>query len=364
MSVGRRTILRTGAVGGAAALAASALPKPSLSQGRRRWKMVTCWPKNFPGLGVAANEIAEQVTAMSDRRLEIKVYGAGEIVPAFEVFDAVRGGIAEMGHGWDGYWIAKHPGAPFYGGVPNGLGPHEQVAWIQYGGGQALWDEMYADFGLRPFVAGLNPPSMFGWYRREVLSLEDMKGLKIRMAGLPGEVLNRMGATSVNMPGGEIMSSLQAGVVDAVEWGGAWSDLAFGFHKIAKICYWPGIHEPGASNSLLVARDAFEDLPRDLREMVRIAAQYAAGRLYSESTHQNAVAFRTLREKHGVRFMKLPADAIAAFLETSLDVVRETGARDPLARRILDSFMAFRERAVGIAPTVELGYLGARSTSA
>ena len=164
------------------------------------------------------------------------------------------------------------------------------------------------------------------------------------------------------MKGGKIMSSLQAGVVDAVEWGGAWSDLAFGFHKVAKICYWPGIHEPGASNSLLVAREAYEGLPRDLREIVRIAAQHATGRLYSESTHQNAVSYRTLRDEHGVRFRKLPDDVIAEFLRTSLDVVRETGARDPLARRVLDSFMAFRERAVGIAPTVELGYLGARST--
>ncbi len=359
MTIQRRNFLKAGAAG---AVAASAFPAPALSQGRLRWKMITCWPKNFPGLGMAANEVAEQITKMSDGRLEVKVYGAGEIVPAFELFDAVRGGIAEMGHGWDGYWIAKHPGMPFYSGVPNGLGPHEQLAWIQYGGGQALWDEMYADFGMKPFVSGLNPPSMFGWYRREVESLDDMKGLKIRMAGLPGEVLNRLGATSVNMPGGEIMSSLQAGVVDAVEWGGAWSDLAFGFQKIAKICYWPGIHEPGASNSLIVARDVYEGLPSDLKEIVRVTAQFAAARLYSESTHQNAVAFRTLREKHGVEFKKLPDDVIAAFLRTSLDVQRETAERDPLARRIYESFLAFRERATEIAPTVELGYLGARST--
>ena len=361
MTVRRREFLKAGAAG---AVAASAFPRPALSQGRLRWKMVTCWPKNFPGLGMAANDIARQVTAMSDGRLEIKVYGAGEIVPAFEVFDAVRGGIAEMGHGWDGYWIAKHPGAPFYGGVPNGLGPHEQVAWIQYGGGQPLWDEMYADFGLRPFVSGVNPPSMFGWYRHEVHSLEDMKGLKIRMAGLPGEVLNRLGSISVNMPGGEIMSSLQAGVVDAVEWGGPWSDLAFGFQKIAKICYWPGIHEPGASNSLLVSSAAWDGLPPDLQEMIRIAAQYATARLYSESTFQNAVSFRTLRDEHGVRFVRLPDDVVAAFLAVSLDVMRETGERDPLSRRILESFAAFRERAVEIAPTAELGYLGARSMEA
>ena len=359
-ALGRRALLKAGAAGAAAA-AASALPKPALSQGRRRWKMITCWPKNFPGLGMAANEIGEQITAMSDGRLEVKVYGAGEIVPAFELFDAVRGGVAEMGHGWDGYWINKHPGMPFFGGVPNGLGPHEQLAWIQYGGGQALWEEMYGDFGMRPFVAGLSPPSMFGWYRREIESLDDMRGLNIRMAGLPGEVLTRMGATAINMPGGEIMSSLQSGAVDAVEWGGAWTDLAFGFHKVAKFCYWPGIHEPGASNSLVVQSAAFDALPADLKEIVRIAAQFAAPRVYSESTFQNGVSFRVLQDEHGVGFRRLPGDVIAAFLKHSLDVVRETGARDPMARRIMDNFMAFRERAVGVAPTVELGYLDARS---
>ncbi len=359
MAVQRRSFLKGGAAG--ALVAASTLPKPALSQGRLRWKMVTCWPKNFPGLGMTANQIGEQITKMSEGRLEVRVYGAGEIVPAFEVFDAVRSGIAELGHGWDGYWIAKHPGAPFFGGVPNGLGPHEQVSWIMHGGGQELWEELYADFDVQPFIAGVNPPSFFGWYRRPVESLDDLGGLKIRMAGLPGEVLNRLGATSVNIPGGEIMSALQAGVVDAVEWGGAWADLAFGFQKIAKICYWPGIHEPGASNSLLVNKALFDALSDDLKEIVKVASHNGINRLYAESTHQNAISYQVLQDKHDVAFKRLPDDVIAAFLKVSLDVMRETAEKDSLALRIHDHFMAFRERASAIAPVVELGYLSARS---
>ena len=359
MTVQRRTFLKGSAAGALAA--ASTFPKPALSQGRLRWKMVTCWPKNFPGLGMTANQIGDQITKMSDGRLEVKVYGAGEIVPAFEVFDAVRGGIAELGHGWDGYWINKHPGAPFFGGVPNGLGPHEQHAWIQHGGGQVLWDEMYADFGIRCFVAGINPPSMFGWYKRDVESLDDLKGMKIRMAGLPGEVLNRLGATSVNMPGGEIMSALQSGVVEAVEWGGAWSDLAFGFQKIAKTCYYPGIHEPGASNALMINRDAYDGLSGDLQEMIKVAAHNGVNRLYAESTHQNSVSFEVLQQKHGVQFKRLPDDVISEFLRVSLEVMRETAEKDPHALKIHDSYMEFRRRVTNIAPTVELGYFGARS---
>lgn len=360
MALDRRTIIKGGAAGALAA--ASTFPKPAISQDRKRWRMVTCWPKNFPGLGMTANQIGDQITQMSGGRLEVKVFGAGEIVPAFEMFDAVRGGIAELGHGWDGYWINKHPGAPFFGGVPNGLGPHEQLAWIRYGGGQELWDEMYADFGLRSFVAGLNQPSLFGWYTREVNSLDDLRGLKIRMAGLPGEVLNRMGVTSVNMPGGEIMSALQSGVVDAVEWGGPWTDLAFGFQKIAQIAYYPGIHEPGASNALTINRDAFDSLDSELQEIVKVAAHNGVTRMYSESTHQNGISFEVLQQKHNVQFKRLPEDVIDEFLQISLEVVSETAAKDPLAQRIHDSYMEFRRRAANIAPTVELGYFDARST--
>mgnify|MGYP001182555174 FL=1 len=355
----RRSFLKGSAVGAIAA--GSSFPAPAISKGRKRWKMITTWPKNFPGLGTTANAIGANITKMSEGLLEVKVFGAGEIVPAFELFDAVRGGIAEMGHGWDGYWIAKHPGAPFFGGVPNGLAAYEQIAWIHWGGGQKLWDEMWYDFGVQAFVSGVGPPSYFGWYQKEVNSLSDLKGMKIRMAGLPGEVLNRMGVTSVNMPGGEIMSSLQSGIVDAVEWGNAWTDLAFGFYKVANLCYFPGIHEPGASQSLTINRDAFNSLSDDLKEIVKVAAHNGTMRLYSEIVYHNAAAYQTLEKEKGVQFKRLPDDVISEFLKISLDVLYDTAAKDPHAMRIYESYMDYRKRAIELSPTDHLGYLDARS---
>ena len=238
-------------------------------------RMATTWPKNFPGVGTTAEKVAETITKASDGRLEIKVYGSGEIVPAYEVFDAVRQGTVEMGHGWAGYWISKNPGLAYFGGIPGGLSPSEQSSWIMHGGGQKLWEEAMEPYGMQPFQAGIVQSEMFGWYKKTLNSLEDLKGLKIRMAGLANEILNRMGATAVNIPGGEVMSSFQSGVVDAVEWGGPWMDLAFGFPKIAKICYGPGIHSPGSMNEMLINKDLYNNLPNDLKEIKKKSANSA-----------------------------------------------------------------------------------------
>jgi TRAP-type mannitol/chloroaromatic compound transport system substrate-binding protein len=358
MTIGRRGLLKGGAIG--AVVAASSFPKPAISQGLRRWKMVTCWPKNFPGLGMAANDIGNEITTMSEGRLEVKVYGAGEIVPAFEVFDAVRGGVAEMGHAADLYWLAKHPGFAFTGGVPNGLSGHEQIAWLLHGGGREMWDELYGGFGMRVFLAGVAPPSLFGWYREPINSLADFKGLKIRQAGLPGEVVSRMGATGINLPAGEIMPALQSGVIDAAEWGGPWTDLAFGFYKVTRYAYGPGIHEPGAVNGLMVNGEAFDDLPGDLREMVQVTAHKAALRVFTEVSAHNITSYEVLKNEHGVTFARLPDDVLAAFIEHADAVVQETAAKDPLAQRLHDSMAAYRARSHTMADFSERGFLGAR----
>ena len=247
----------------------------SISKNIIQLRMATTWPKNFPGVGTTAEKVAETITQASDGRLEIKVYGSGEIVPAYEVFDAVRQGTVEMGHGWPGYWISKNPGLAYFGGIPGGLSPSEQSSWIMHGGGQKLWEEAMEPYGIQPFQAGIVQSEMFGWYKKTLNSLEDLQGLKIRMAGLPNEILNRMGATAVNIPGGEVMSSFQSGVVDAVEWGGPWMDLAFGFPKIAKICYGPGIHSPGSMNEMLINKELYNNFPNDLKAIIKTSANSA-----------------------------------------------------------------------------------------
>jgi len=220
--------------GAAAGAAVSGLAAPAIAQNKRILKLVTTWPKNLPGLGMAAEHLAKRVTEATDGQLEIRVYAAGELVGAFDVFDAVSSGNADMYHGADYYFQGKSPAYNFFSAVPFGLTANEQNAWIYYGGGQELWDELSATFNIKPFMCANTGVQMGGWFNKEVNTIEDFKGLKIRMPGLGGEVLRRLGASVVSIPGGEIYTSLQQGVIDATEWVGPWNDMVFGFHKIAK----------------------------------------------------------------------------------------------------------------------------------
>ena len=323
-------------------------------------RMATTWPKNFPGVGTTAEKVAETITKASDGRLEIKVYGSGEIVPAYEVFDAVRQGTVEMGHGWAGYWISKNPGLAYFGGIPGGLSPSEQSSWIMHGGGQKLWEEILEPYGMQPFQAGIVQSEMFGWYKKTLNSLEDLKGLKIRMAGLSNEILNRMGATAVNIPGGEVMSSFQSGVVDAVEWGGPWMDLAFGFPKIAKICYGPGIHSPGAMNEMLINRDLYNNLPNDLKAIIKTSANSANNESYNEYIYRNAISYQTIINDHDVEFKTLPMDIMKEFLKVAKEVVQDNAEKNPEAMKIHMHYQDFLKKAIDVTKYQESGYLQAR----
>ena len=240
----RRAFL-TGA--GAATVALGAGIKTAEAKPEHKWKMVTTWPKNFPGLGTGAENLATLIGEMSAGRIEITVYGANELVPAFEVFDAVSQGTAEMGHGAAYYWKGKSEAAQFFATVPFGLTAQEQNGWFYYGGGLELWTELYAEFGLVPAPAGNTGVQMGGWFNKEINSVSDLEGLKMRIPGLGGEVLKRAGGTPVSLPGGELFTSLQSGAIDATEWVGPYNDLAFGLYKAAKYYYYPGWHEPGTT---------------------------------------------------------------------------------------------------------------------
>ncbi len=254
-----------GALAGAAtATALSACGKqeevaaPAVHTGKvHHWKMVTTWPKNFPGLGTGANRVAELIEQLSGGRIKVKVYGAGELVGAFEVFDAVSRGTAQLGHAGAYYWKGKIAASPFFSAVPFGFTPDEINAWFYYGGGLELWEEAYRPFGLIPNPAGNTGPQMGGWFNKEINSLEDLKGLKMRIPGFGGEVLKRAGGIPVTLPGGEIFPALQSGAIDATEWVGPYNDLAFGLYKAAKYYYTPGWHEPGSAIECMINAKAF-----------------------------------------------------------------------------------------------------------
>ena len=237
------------------------------------WRLVTTWPKNYPGVGLGPENFAQLVDEMSDGRLKIKVYGNGELIPALEVFDTVSRGTVEMGHGASYYWIGKLPAAQFFTTLPFGLNAQERNAWLHFGGGLELWEKAYEPFNLIPMAGGNTGVQMGGWFNKEINTTEDLKGIRIRMPGLAGEVFTKAGGEAVLMPGSEIFTNLQTGVIDAAEWIGPYNDLTFGFHQIAKYYYYPGWHEPGSMLELLINKDEWDQLPNHLKAIIETAAK-------------------------------------------------------------------------------------------
>lgn len=333
------------------------------AQTKYQWKMVTTWPKNFPGLGTGANHLAEMIEQMSQGRIKIRIFGAGELVPALGIFDAVSRGTAEMGHGAAYYWKGKHEATQFFAAVPFGFTAQEMHAWFYYGGAQKLWDELYAPFNLKPFCAGNTGVQMGGWFRKEVKSVNDFKGLKMRMPGLGGEVLQKLGAVVVNIPGGDIFQALKSGVIDATEWVGPYNDLAFGLHKGASLYYWPGWHEPGTPIECFINKKTWEALPSDLKAIIQYACQAATKDMLSEMTTRNGNALQALITEHKVQLKKFSDDILKKLAETSKEVVATVGRRDPFSKKVYDSFESFRKKMISWGKISEEGYSLARSLS-
>jgi len=331
-------------VGGAGlGLAAIAAPSVARAQGKR-WRMVTSWPKRLPGPGMSAERVAERIAALSGGRLTMTVHAAGEVVPAFEVLDAVGGGVAEIGHTASFYWQGKQPAAAYFTTVPFGLTPNEHVAWVDAGGGQALWDELYKPFGVKPFMGGNTGVCMGGWFRREIKSLEDVKGLKVRSLGLGGEVYRRLGATPQTTSPGEILVSLQSGLVDGAEFVGPGSDIALGLYRVAPIYYGPGFNKPNGTGECIVSLKAWESLDADLKAIVTHACATEAAFALAEMERLNAEALVALIERHNVQLKDFPRDVVAAARRQAADVLAELAGRNDMARKVHDSYAAFRAR--------------------
>ena len=359
----RRKFVKT--LGASSLVVGAAGVNISTAQAKRKikWKMVTTWPKNFPGLGGGANHLAKLINEMSGGRMKVKVYGAGELVPAFEVFDAVSKGTAQMGHASAMYWKGKSPTAQFFSGLPFGFSGQEMDAWLYHGGGMQLWQELYADFGLVPAAAGNTGVQMAGWFNQQINSLSDLKGLKMRIPGIGGEVLEKAGGTSVNIPGGEVYSSLKSGTIDALEWIGPYNDMAFGFHKIAKYYYYPGWQEPGTTLECMINKKALEELPKDLQNIVQMACRSANADMAAEFTARNASSLEILKSKHKVNIKRLPDDVLKELRSIAEDIVLSTASKDPMAKEVYESFNKFRKQAMAWHDVSELAYFNARGLS-
>ena len=306
------------------------------------WRLVTSWPKNYPGLGMAPERIADLVEEMSDGQMKITVYGAEEQVPAFGVFDAVSSGSHQMGHSGGYFWKGKVPAAQFFTSVPFGLTADEINAWVNRGGGLELWREIYAPFNIYPIPAGNTGTQMFGWFNKEINSLEDIKGLKMRIPGIGGEVLKEAGGIPVTLPGGELFTALQTGVIDATEWVGPYNDLTFGFHQAAKYYYYPGWHEPGPMLELLINIDAWNSLPKHLQVIIETASKAVNQDMLDEYLAKNNQALTELVDVHGVELRKLPDDVIEEFRKISNKILDDLAKEDKTIAKVYDSYLNFK----------------------
>jgi TRAP-type mannitol/chloroaromatic compound transport system substrate-binding protein len=306
----------------AGAAAAGLVAAPAIARVQTlKWRMVTSWPKRLPGPGMSAERIASRIRTLSGGRLDIAVSAAGEVVPAFGVLEAVGHGVAEIGHSAAFYWQGKMPAAAFFTTVPFGLTPAEHVAWIEAGGGQALWDALYAPFGVKPFMGGNTGVCMGGWFRHELNSLADLSGLKLRSLGLGGEVYRRLGATPQTTPPAEILTSLQSGVIDGAEFVGPGTDIALGLYRVAPFYYYPGFNKPNGTGECIVSLKAWNDLGADLQAIVAHACATEANYALAEMERLNAQALAALVNDHGVKLAAFPADLVSAARRQASDVL-------------------------------------------
>jgi TRAP-type mannitol/chloroaromatic compound transport system substrate-binding protein len=361
-SLKRRAVIAGGAAIGASAGVASSFPKPAIAQDVMRWRMVTAWPRNLPGPGVAAQMLADRIAALSGGRIEVELFATGEIVPGNQVFDAVSEGTAELYHAVPAYWGSKSKGILLFGSQPFGLRADEQVGWLTHGGGQALYDEIYARFGLKPFLCGNSGPQWAGWFREEISSVDDLQGLRFRTTGLASEMCSRLGMAVQAMGGGDMFQALQSGTIDAGEFIGPWTDSALGFFQVAKNYYWPGVGEPSSAEECAVNMSVWESLPDDLKLAVETACKSLYNDVLTEYSTKHARALEQLVANEGVMVRQLPESVMVAMGNAAGEVMAELREdEDELVRRITESFLAYRALIARYMVYADNGQMNARA---
>ncbi len=351
----RRKFLK-GAAGAAAATAAATLATPALSQGRKEMVIVSSWPRDFPGLGLSAQRHAKRITDMTEGRITTKYFASGERVGGFDVFDEVASGNAQAYNSADYYWKGKHPGWAFFTSVPFGMTYTEQGAWINHLGGQQLWDELAGEFGLKALPCGNTGVQMGGWFNKEIDSVADLKGLKMRIPGLGGDVMAKVGASPVSLPGSQIYENLVSGAIDATEWVGPYNDYFLKFYEAAKYYYWPGMHEPGGFISFGMNKKWWDSLSKTDQLIIEAASQMECEIAMSENNANNATYLRRLIDEHGVQLREFNDDVYDSFGDAADDVMQEARRHSKLADRIYVSFAEARKNVGGWMKLSDVGY--------
>ena len=342
METGKRTLLKSGLIAGAAA----AFGTPAIAQEKRELKMVLGWPRNSPGNGTAVERFAKNVTKASDGRITFRIYGANELVPVLGMFDAVSKGSVDVANSTAYYWTGKSKAYNFFSTVPFGMLPMEHFAWLTYGGGQALWDELNAPHGLKALAISQTGAQMGGWYRKEVNGIADMKGLKVRYPGFGGEIMKSIGATPVLMPLGEVFPAMQSGALDAAELATPWFDMGYGLYKVAKFYYSPGFHEPGHTLELLFNKKVWDSFSPADQTIIKLAADAELLHSEAEVVANDPAALEQLTGKFGVQLRVFPDDILRAMQKAAAEIIPAAVADDAMAKKIYESYSAFQKKSL------------------
>lgn len=356
----RRSFLRASTVGGAAA-AATTLAAPAVGQSTNTCVIVSTWPRGFPGLGTAAERLAERITEVTDGAVVTEYYSAGERVGAFDAFDAVSAGDAQAYHAADYYWKGKHPAWAYMTAVPFGLTATEQNAFITHMGGQELWDELGDEYGIKGFLAGNTGVQMGGWFNKEINSPEDFRGLRMRIPGLGGDMMANLGVSVVSLPGGQIYENLVSGAIDATEWVGPWNDYFMNLHQAARYYYWPGCHEPGAALSMGFNKSWLTSLPRWQQLAIENACAEANTHMYAEYNANNSIYLDRLLTEHGVQLREYNDDVYDAFGDAADETFETLRQHSDLANRMHEAFLNARDKVGGWMNISDVPYLQQRN---
>lgn len=363
--ISRKSFLQKAAIGATAITTIAACKNeevqkdgaPAIIDNKKyKWKMVTTWPPNFPVLGEACNHFGEWVRELTDGQIDITVYGGGELVPALECFEAVSGGAAEVGSGASYYWAGRSPATQFFTTVPFGLNAQQMNAWLYAGGGQELWNELYAKYNLVPFPAGNTGVQMAGWFNKEINSIEDYKGLKMRIPGLGGKVLERAGGTAVLSAGSEIYTNLERGVIDATEWIGPYHDYIMGFHKIAKYYYSPGWHETGSNLEVFFNKRLFDSLSPRLQSILETAAYRMNAWTLATFEAKNNEYLQKLIQEENVEMRQIPSEVLDQLKTYTDEMLKDICDKDPASAKIYASYDRFRKQIKSWAKHSEKAY--------
>ncbi len=334
-----------------AAAAPTALYDPA--KALHKWKMVTTWPPHFPSLGEGVDLFAKWVFELSGGRIHIHVYGANELVPPLEVFEAVTLGAVELGHSAPYYWSGKAPACQFFGSIPFGMNSQQMLTWVLRGGGMELWREVYAPFGVVPFLGGCTGMQFGGWFRREINQMADLDGLIMRIPGLGGKILKKAGVSVVSTPGSEIYTSLERGVIDATEWIGPYHDYILGLHRVAKYYYFPGWHEPGTPLEVLVNQKALASLTPDLQAVIETATARLHNWIFAENEVKNAEYLDKLINEEKVILKQFPKAVLQQLNVFALEVYKELIAKDPMSKKVYTAYEIFRQKMIKWHNTTE-----------